>query len=85
MNADKLLSSRIVGPVQETVPRPPPARWIIATDGSATLASESSPAMAGWGSVVNKIGVLEGLECECWGEILLDERDSRALGADSYG
>ena len=61
----------------------PPVRWVIATDGSATLATESSPATAGWGFVVNRIGVLEGLECECWGEVLLDERDPRALGADS--
>ena len=76
-------SSRIVGSVQETVSRPPPVRWVIATDGSATLATESSPATAGWGFVVNRVGVLEGLECECWGEVLLDERDPRALGADS--
>ena len=83
INADKLLSSRVVGSVQDTVSRPPPSRWVIATDGSATLATEFSLATAGWGFVVNRIGVLEGLECECWGEVLLDERDPRALGADS--
>ena len=27
--------------------------------------------------------MLEDLECECWGEVLLDERDPRSLGADS--
>ena len=47
------------------------------------MATELSPATAGWGFVVYRIGVLEGLECECWGEVLLDERDPRSLGADS--
>ena len=83
MNADQLLSSRQVGLVECAVPRPPPSSWVIATDGSATMATELSPATAGWGFVVHRVGVLEGLECECWGEVLLDERDPRSLGADS--
>ena len=83
MNADQLLSSRQVGLVDSAVPRPPPSSWVIATDGSATMAIEHSPATAGWGFVVHRVGVLEGLECECWGEVLLDERDPRSLGADS--
>ena len=53
-------------------------------DGSLRLmALPRWPATAGWGFVVHRIGVLEGLECECWGEVLLDERDPRSLGADS--
>ena len=52
-------------------------------DGSATLAIELSPATAGWGLVAHRIGVLEGLGCECWGEVLLGERDPRSLGAES--
>ena len=49
MNADQLLSSRQVGLVECAVPRPPPSSWVIATDGSATMATEHSPATAGWG------------------------------------
>ena len=60
MNADKLLSSRVFGSVQDTVSRPPPSRWVIATDGYATLATESSPATAGWGFVVHRIGGARG-------------------------
>ena len=26
---------------------------------------------------------MEGVEVECWGEVLTDDRDPRALGADS--
>ena len=83
MNADRLLSSKVVGSVAATVARPAPSSWIIATDGSATMATELVPATAGWGFVVQRAGVLEGIECECWGEVLLDERDPRVLGADS--
>ena len=83
MNADQLLSSRQVGLVECAVSRPPPSSWVIATDGSATMATEHSPATVGWGFVVHRVGVLEGLECECWGEVLMDERDPRSLGADS--
>ena len=47
------------------------------------MAIESTPPTAGWGFVVHRVGVLEGLECECRGEVLLDERDPRALRAES--
>ena len=29
------------------------------------------------------LGLLAGVEVECWGEVLTDDRDPRALGADS--
>ena len=29
------------------------------------------------------MGLLAGVEVECWGEVLTDDRDPRALGADS--
>ena len=29
------------------------------------------------------LGCLAGVEAECWGEVLVDDRDPRALGADS--
>ena len=45
--------------------------------------SVEAPGSAGWGVVVNRVGVLEGPELECWGEVLVDDRDPRALGADS--
>ena len=66
VNADKLLSSEVVGSVEATVPRPSPSNWVIATDGSATLATDLAPATAGWGFVVQQVVVLEGIECECW-------------------
>ena len=41
------------------------------------------PASAGWGFVVDRVGCLAGVEVECWGEVLTDDRDPKALGADS--
>ena len=35
------------------------------------------------GFVVDRVGFLSGMEVECWGEVLTDDRDPRALGADS--
>ena len=84
MNADRFLSSRLVGSVEQSVACPPLSSWVIATDGSATLATDLSPAIAGWGSCCSKGWVLEGLEWECWGEVLLDERDPRSLCADFF-
>ena len=58
-------------------------QWLIATDGSASPSSVEQLASAGWGFVVDRIGCLSGVEVECWGEVLTDDRDPRALGADS--
>ena len=66
MNTDELLSSRLAGSVEATVSHPAPSRWVIAADG-LTRAIDSTPATAGWGFVIHRIGVLEGLECEYWG------------------
>ena len=60
-----------------------PPNGSIATDGSASQPSVEAPGSAGWGVVVNRVGVLEGTEMECWGEVLDDDRDPRALGAES--
>ena len=32
---------------------------------------------------VSRVGLFEGVETEFWGEVLLDDQDPRALGADS--
>ena len=32
---------------------------------------------------MDRVGILAGVEVECWGEVLTDDRDPRALGADS--
>ena len=82
-SGDKLLSVKQVGSIASTVRKPQPAQWLIATDGSASPSSVEQPASAGWGFVVDRIGCLEGVEVECWGEVLTDDRDPRALGADS--
>ena len=84
-SGDKLLSVRQVGSIASTVRKPQPAQWLIATDGSASPSSVEQPASVanGWGFVVNRIGCLSGVEVECWGEVLTDDRDPRALGADS--
>ena len=42
------------------------------------------PASAGWGFFVDRVGCLACVEVECWGEVLVDDRDPRALGADSF-
>ena len=80
---DKLLSVRQVGSIASTVRKPQPEQWLIATDGSASPSSVEQLASAGWGFVVDRIGCLSGVEVECWGEVLTDDRDPRALGADS--
>ena len=82
-SGDKLLEARQVGAVAATVGRPPPEHWIIATDGSAAPSSVEAPASAGWAFVVQREGLLEGPEVECWGEVLVDDKDPRALGAES--
>ena len=82
-SGDKLLSVRQVGSIASAVRKPQPAQWLIATDGSASPSSVEQPASAGWGFVVDRIGCLSGVEVECWGEVLTDDRDPRALGADS--
>ena len=82
-SGDKLLEARQVGAVAATVGRPPPVHWIIATDGSAAPSSVEAPASAGWAFVVHREGLLEGPEVECWGEVLVDDKDPRALGAES--
>ena len=65
-----------------TVRRPQPSGWIVATDGSATPASVVTPAMAGWGFVAARVGLMPVEELAAWGEVLVDDRDPRALGAD---
>ena len=82
-SGDKLLEARQVGTMAATVGRPPPVHWVIATDGSASPSSVEAPASAGWASVVQREGLLEGPEVECWGEVLVDDKDPRALGAES--
>ena len=80
---DKLLIVRTVGSIVSTVRKPQPAQWLIATDGSASPSSVEQPASAVWEFVVDRVGCLAGVEVECWGEVLTDDRDPRALGADS--
>ena len=58
---------------------------MIATDGSASPSSVEQPASAGWDFVVDGVGCLAGVEVECWGEVLTDDRDPRTLGADNSG
>ena len=82
-SGDKLLSVKTIGATALTVRKPQPSQWIIATDGSASPSSVEQPASAGWGFVVDRVGCLAGVEVECWGEVLVDDRDPRALGADS--
>ena len=79
----RVLSVKQVGSIASTVRKPQPAQWLIATDGSASPSSVEQPATAGWGFVVDRVGCLSGVEVECWGEVLTDDRDPRALGADS--
>ena len=77
-SGDKLLEARQVGKVAATVGRPPPVHWIVATDGSAAPSSVEASASAAWAFVVQREGLLEGLEVECWGEVLVDDKDPRA-------
>ena len=87
LSGDKLLLSvRQIGFIVSTVRKPQPAQWLKATDGSASLPHRRSNnliASVGWGFVVGRVGCLAGVEVECWGEVLTDDRDPRALGADS--
>ena len=69
--------------MEAKAPRPSPSQWIIATNGSASPPSVEAPGSAGWGVVVDRVGVLEGPEMQCWGEVLVDDRDPGALGADA--
>ena len=82
-SGNKLLSVKQVGSIASTAPKPQPVQWLIAADSSASPSSVEQPASAGWGFVVDRIGWLSGVEVECWGEVLTDDRDARALGADS--
>ena len=67
------MEARQVGTVAATVGRPPPVHWVIATDGSASPSSVEAPASAGLAFVVQREGLLEGPEVECWGEVLVDD------------
>ena len=51
--------------------------WIpvIDPDGSATMATDLSLAIAGSGFVLQRVGLLEGIECQCWREVFLDDFD----------
>ena len=69
-SGDKLLEARQVGAVAATVGQPPPVHWVIATDGSASPSSVEAPAPAGWAFVVQREGLLEGPEVECWGGLV---------------
>ena len=82
-SGDKLLTTRTIGQIAAAARKPQPTHWTIATDGSASPSSVEQPASAGWGFMVDRVGLLEGVEVECWGEVLTDDRDPRALGADS--
>ena len=82
-SGDKLLTTRTIGQIAATARKPQPTHWTIATDGSASPSSVEQPASAGWGFVVDRVGLLAGVEVECWGEVVTDDRDPRALGADS--
>ena len=76
-SGDKLLEARQAGVVAASAGRPPPVHWLIATDGSASPSTVESPASAGWAFVVQREGLLEGPEVECWGEVLVNDRDAR--------
>ena len=78
-----VISSFLLGKKVPLVRKPQPAQWLTATDGSASPSSVEQPASAGWGFVVDRVGCLSGVEVECWGEVLTDDRDPRASGADS--
>ena len=82
-SGDKLLTTRTIGQIAATASKPQPTQWTIATDGSPSPSSVEQPASAGWGFVVDRVGLLAGVEVECWGEVLTDDRDLRAFGADS--
>ena len=79
-SANRLFSVRQVGSIVSTVGKPQPAQWLIATDGSASPSPVEQPASAGWGLVVDRVGCLSGVEVECWGEVLTDDRDPRPQG-----
>ena len=36
-------------------------------DGWATMTKYLSPTIANWGFADQRVGVVEGLDCECWG------------------
>ena len=74
-SGDKLLEARQVGVVAATVGRPPPVHWVIATDGSASPSSVEALASASWAFVAEREGLLERPEFECWGEVLVDDKD----------
>ena len=82
-SGDQLLQARTIGKVAASPRRPQPSAWVIATDGSASPPSPDLPATAGWGFLVHRVGILSGQEAECWGEVLVDDKDPRSLGADS--
>ena len=82
-SGDKLLIVKTIGAIALTVRRLQPSQWIVATNGSASPSSVEQPASVGWGFVVDRIGCLAGVEVEWWGEALVDDRDPRALWADS--
>ena len=61
-SGDKLLTTRTIGTIANTAKRPQPTQWLIATDGSASPPSEEQPASVGWGFVVDRVGLLAGIE-----------------------
>ena len=77
-----MLEARQVGAVVATVGRPPPVHWVIATDGSASLLLLMLLRRLG-GLLLFRGKVCLGPEVECWGEVLVDDKDPRALGAES--
>ena len=76
-SGDQPLQARAAGSVAASARKPQPTAWVIATDGSASPPSPDLPATAGWGYLVHRIGQLGCLELECWGEVLVDDRDPR--------
>ena len=84
-SGDRLLQARTIGKVAASARRPQPTAWVIATDGSASPPSPGLPATAGWGFLVHRVGLLGGLEVECWGEVLVDDRDPRSLLTNNTG
>ena len=60
-SGDKLLTTRTIGQIAATVRKPQPTHWTIATDGSASPSSVEQPASAGWGFVVDRVGIFGGV------------------------
>ena len=83
-SGDKLLEARQVGAVTATVGRPPPLYIgsLLLMGQQLPLLLRHQPRLDGR-LLCKREGLLEGPEVECWGEVLVDDKDPRALGAES--